>query len=200
MAELPSNYVISWWYSSETKLGLYFNNFALPNNQPQELDPNIFASLTANNGMAASLREEYKYSNLITSHPVEDSVSISDHIINMPTEISISGAVTALSTLLFISKSLDFSQLGDAVQLLESLGQCRTGISITTGLLYGRSFYRADNLACENMTIVRNETTGKSTVQFSAVFRQLNIVSSSGGTTTGKTAPATPVADRSVGG
>lgn len=199
MPGLPNNYVVSWWYTPTTKLGLYFNDFAVEANQPTTLQPTNYNSITADNGMAASLREEYKYTNLITSHPVENSTNISDHIINLPREITIYGAVTSLSAFVYVSTSLDFSQLGNCVKLLEALGECRTGISVTTGLLYGDSYFRANNLACESMTIFRDEQVGKTSTKFSVVFKQLNIVSSSGGTTLGKTAPASTVSDRAPG-
>ena len=188
---IVDNYLITWWYSPGTKLGLYFNSFS--QNASSVLLNNSLTHLNYSNGMAASLNENYSYSNLITDHPVEGSSSVSDHIISLPRRITITGAVTSLSSFLIVGNNLDFNQLGDAVKLLDGLANSKTGISLTTGLLYGSTYYRTDNMAVEKSDIIRNLQSGKTTVQFTMTLKKLNLVGPAGGTAQPSAVPSVQV-------
>lgn len=169
---IPTFY-LQWWYSPDTKLGLYFNSFGL-NGQNQILSAQSSPGLDYTNGMACSIEEDYHVENMITKHPVENGQTISDHIVPLPNIINITGIITSLRPIPIVG-GLSFSQLGDATQLLFSMAKCRTGISLTTGLLYGAKYFRADNLAVQALDIPRNNTYGRSSIKFTMSLMQLII-------------------------
>lgn len=177
---LPSNFLVSWWYTPNTKLGVYFNNFGLQAATTQ-LTAIGNQGVDYSNGMGASIEENYHFENLITNHPVENTTAITDHIIPQPTVITITGIVTSVKTIAFgLTSTIDFSQLGSAIQLLISLAQRNTGISLLSGLLYGSRYVRIDNLAIQSLDIPRNNSYGRSSVKFTMVLKQLIITSTNG--------------------
>lgn len=178
---LPLSFLVSWWYSPDTKLGLYFNSFAT-GASTNILSASGSPGVDYTNGMGASIEEDYHFENLITNHPVEDTPSISDHIIAQPRVITITGLITSLQPLVLAGINLgvgglNFSQLGKATQLLVQLYENNTGISLTTGLLYGTNYLRVDNLAVQSLDIPRNNTYGRSSIKFTMVLKQLIITS-----------------------
>ncbi len=186
MALPPATFFLSWWYSPNTKLGIYFNNFGLSNlNQPlntRSLGTGVAGGLDYSNGMAASLEEDYHFENLITNHPVENTAAISDHIIPQPRIITITGLITSLQSTSLVG-GLDFYQLGSATELLIGLYESNKGIALTTGLLYGASYLRVNNLAVQSLDIPRNNTYGRTSIKFTMVLKQLIITSVNGSVT-----------------
>ena len=179
MAIPGSNFFISWWFTPTTKLGIYFNDFGL-NAQTQPLTAAANGGVDYSNGMACSIEENYHFENLITNHPVENTPAISDHIIAQPRLITVSGIITSIRAVALLG-TLDFSQLGQATELLIQLYESNQGISLTTGLLYGTNRYlRIDNLAVQSLDIPRNNTYGRTSIKFTMVLKQLIITSKNG--------------------
>lgn len=180
-----SSFYLSWWYTADTKLGMYFNNFG-QGAQQTPLIPGATKGLDYTNGVGASVEEDYHFENLITQHPVETQGNISDNIIPQPRIITVTGLLTTIKTLIIsgfdtgLAGHLDFSQLGKATQLLTNLYETRSGISLVTGLLYGSSFYRVDNLAVRSLDIPRNNQYGRSSIKFTITFEQLILTSQEG--------------------
>lgn len=178
---LPTGtFYISWWYSPDTKLGIYFNGFGNNNNL---LLSNRNRGVDYQNGMGCSVEENYHFENLITNHPVTNTAAISDNIIPQPRIITITGIITSLTPVLLFG-SLNFSQLGQATELLIQLYERNTGISLTTGLLYGSRFLRVNNLAVQSLDIPRNNAYGRSSIKFTMVLKQLILTSVNGTVTT----------------
>jgi len=186
MALAPvSTFYLSWWYSPNTRLGMFFNNFSLTANTQILTVNNGFAAengLSYTNGLACSLEEDYHFENIITRHPVEGNTSISDHIIPVPRTITVTGLLTSITPSVILGH-LDFSQLGKATEILIDLYEQRTGISLLTGLLYGQSFLRIDNLAIRSLDIPRNNQYGRSSIKFTIVFEQVVLTSQNGNVT-----------------
>lgn len=194
---LPSTFLISWWYSPDTKLGIYFNDFGL-NAEVETLEAFADQGVDSTNGMGASVQEDYHFENLITNHPVENTVAISDHIINQPITITVTGLLTSLQTLQLGGFNtgegiINFSQLGNAIQILSDMAQDNVGVSLTTGLLYGTQYARFDNLAVQTLDIPRTNEYGRSSIKFTIVFKQLIITSTNGTTTTAGFSQAVPI-------
>lgn len=171
----PESFFVSWWYSPDTKLGVYFNNFGIANgNNPLTALNN--KGLDDTNGMSASIQESYRYSNIVTNHPVENTPSISDHIIIQPVIITITGLITSLTTIPISGNGIiSFSQLGNATEILVNMAKSRTGLTLTTGLLFGSRYARFDNLAVETLELPRTNEYGRSSIKFTITFKQLII-------------------------
>ncbi len=167
------SFFVSWWYSPDTKLGIYFNSFGV--NQPRRvLSADVLGGLDNTNGMSASIEEVYRYQNLITVHPVESSPAISDHIIRQPNIVSVTGIITSLLTVPIIGTSLiDFGQLGTAVELLTQMAESTSGLTLQTGLLYGTQYKRYNNLAVQSLDLPRTNQYGRSSIKFTIVFQEL---------------------------
>lgn len=179
---LPTASLLSWYYAPHTRLGIYFNNFGL-NQQPNVLLSS--GGIDYTNGMGASLSEGYHFENMITNHPVENTPAISDHIIAQPNVITITGLITSM-VVLPIGNYISFTQLGNAVEELVQManGQySNTGLTLVTGLLYGRSYARFDNLAIQSLDIPRTNDYGRSSIKFTMVLKQLIITSQNGSIT-----------------
>lgn len=183
---MASSNLLSWWYSPDTKLGIYFNNFGL-DAATNTLTTAVYSGIDSTNGMGASIQEDYHFENIITSHPVEANNSISDHIIQQPLIISIQGILTSIAGISLVG-GLDFSQLGNATQVLASMAQgpySNGGISLVTGLIFGSSSYsRFDNLAVQSLDIPRNNDYGRASIKFTIVLKQLLITTTNGTVTT----------------
>lgn len=184
-----NNFLITWWYTPTTKLGIYFNDFGL-NASNTALTSSIQGGVDANNGMAASIEENYHFENLITNHPVENSPAISDHIIAQPRIITVTGIITSIKAVALLG-TLSFNQLGEATQLLIQLYESNQGISLTTGLLYGSRYLRIDNLAVQSLEIPRNNQYGRTSLKFTMVLKQLIITSKNGTVTPSSFSQAT---------
>ena len=181
---------ISWWYTPTTKLGFYFNNFGLTNAQDR-LTASVNGGLDGTNGMGASIQENYRYENIITNHPVENTPSISDHIIPLPTIFSIQGIITSIipyNSVLSKASSLilnqtvpgisnvSFTQLNSAIDILVEMAngpKSNQGITLQTGLLFKGKYARFNNLAVQSLDLPRNNEYGKSSIKFTIVFKQL---------------------------
>ena len=179
-----STFYVQWWYTPKTKLGFYFNGFNL-NQANQLFSTPITNGLDGNNGMGASIQENYHYENIITNHPVENTKAISDHIIPMPNLITIQGIITSIKPILFPSASpsslinnllgggINFTQLGNATKLLIDMAQTNTGLTLQSGLLYGQTYQQYNNLAVQSLDIPRSNEYGKSSIRFTIVFKEL---------------------------
>ena len=185
MASL-SNFTMSWWYNSETKLGIYGSGFDLTSNSKPISALQSEAKVTAKNGLSASLEEGYRFSNLITEHPVQNTLSISDSIINQPLIVEITGVLSAITPFRVGNLSgggkFDFNSLGTAVNTLINLATQKKGITLTTGLYFGGvSYFRTDNMGIEELYIPRTSEYGVASIKFQMVLKQVNITSPSGG-------------------
>jgi len=173
MALPPNSFYLTWWYTPTTKLGIYFNDFGLGATETT-LTSSLQGGVDYSNGMAASIQEDYHFENLITNHPVENSPAISDHIIAQPRIITVTGIITSIRPVL-LTGILDFSQLGQATELLIQMYESTGGLSLLTGLLYGSRYLRVDNLAVQSLDIPRNNAYGRSSIKFTMVLKQLII-------------------------
>ena len=169
---LPTSFLASWFFTPDTKLGLYFNGFGL-GAQDNILTAIGYNGVDFSNGMGASLEEDYHIENQITRHPVENTPAISDHIILQPTTVTITGLLTSILPITF--GGLSFSQLGNATQTLIKMARVNSGISLTTGLLYGSKYLRLNNLAVRSLEIPRNNNYGRTSIKFTMTLEQLII-------------------------
>lgn len=189
---LGPTFLISWWYTPDTKLGIYFNEFSTGSSR-ETLSLNTNGGLNFQNGMAVSIEENYHTENLITNHPVENTPAITDHIIRQPRIVTISGLITSIRAFPIIG-TLDFSQLGRATQLLVELAESNTGITLTTGLLYGSNYLQMNNLVVQSLDIPRNNLYGRSSIKFTMVLKQIIVTSKNGTLTSSSFSQGIPVA------
>ena len=171
-----SEYLISWFYSPSTKLGIYFNDFGTQN-LPNPRIAQTNSGIDARSGLTTSEKEIYTYSASVTRHPVDVLAPVTDHIIPQPVSLVFTGLVSALQPLLLVSQSVDFLAMGKATDVLIKMAQKNTGISVTTGLLLGESYYRASNLAVEKLVIERTSRYGKNAVYFTLSLTEIFITS-----------------------
>jgi hypothetical protein len=112
------------------------------------------------------LSENHTRSNVITTHPVENGVNISDHIQNNLFQGGLNGLVTNFS----IKKGeITSNRAQEAFDLFERIWKARQLVTIITGL----KLYK--NVAITNMSTGRNQGDGES-VNFSVTFREFNKV------------------------
>jgi len=180
-----SNFTMTWWYNPETKLGIYGSGFDLNTNAKPLKSLQAESKLTSENGLSASLEEGYRFSNIITEHPVQNSLSISDSVINQPLIVEITGVLSAI-TPFKVGKisgggSFDFNTLGTAVNTLINLATQKKGITLTTGLYFGGvSYFRTDNMGVEELYIPRTAEYGVAAIKFQMVLKQVNITNPEG--------------------
>ena len=169
-------FYLAWWYSPTTKLGLYFTGFSLRPKSGQPLSSLNNSGLDCDNGLAASMNEDYEFSNQITNNPVQGALATTDSIIPNPITVNIEGRITAIKKLIVASK-LDFSQLGNATELLIQAWKQKQGLSLVTGLLYGKNYMRLDNMVIENLNIHRDNSAGRASLKFNLRLKQIQITS-----------------------
>lgn len=99
-----------------------------------------------------TLREEHKYSSKVTTFPIEEGSTLSDHIINLPTVLILEGVVTDSPLTIFPS----FNRSISAFNTLISLHRQRLPITVVTGLK------RYENMVITNLDIPRTVETGQS--------------------------------------
>lgn len=132
----------------------------------------------------ASLSESHNYTSAITDSPLEDGSVVSDHIINDPFSLDITGsitnipslgigtltlpAVTAVATVVSIFKTKN--KIKDAEEEFRNLRESKVPFSVITGLR------RYKNMVLESFTFNRDATIGDA-LEFSATIRQIDIVS-----------------------
>lgn len=98
-----------------------------------------------------NISEEHHYSSRVTSYPVESGTIVSDHILNLPDTIVITGLVTDTPWNIFAT----FNRSIDVFNQLVALHQRRQVIQVQTGL----KLYR--NMAIVNLDIPRTVKTGQ---------------------------------------
>ena len=172
-------FFISWWYSPTTKLGLYFTGFSLQPSTGKPLSSFNNSGLDSSNGLSASMNEDYEFSNNVTNNPVQGALATTDAIIPNPITVSIEGRITAIKKLVIASK-LDFSQLGNATELLIQAWRQKQGLTLISGLLYGKTFMRLDNMVIEHLNIHRDNSAGKAALKFNVKLKQIIITSPTG--------------------
>jgi hypothetical protein len=109
------------------------------------------------------LTEEHRFTSRITSYPVERGTIISDHILNLPNTIVLSGYVTDTPLTLFAP----FNRSIDAFNRLIQMHEQREVIEVVTGL----RVYQ--NMAIVSMDVPRNMKTGQ-TLTFNIELQQIN--------------------------
>lgn len=77
-----------------------------------------------------TIREDHRYSSRVTTYPIEDGSTLSDHIINEPTVLVLEGIVTD-TPLGFLSL---FNRSVDAFNRLIQIHQNRQLVTVVTGL------------------------------------------------------------------
>jgi hypothetical protein len=170
MADI-SSFLLSWWYTPSTKIAISFQTLAAKSQ----------GFLDSTNGLSASVDENYRLENVITSHPVESGTNISDHIIVQPKIISITGLLTAIDTIQFLFDAAD----------------SRTLFTLTTGLYFGRSYFKIKNMAIQSIDIPRNNQYGRTSIKFSIVFKEMIITDTNPSTTNSSSQAAI---DPNIGG
>lgn len=115
----------------------------------------------------AVLNEDHQYNSRVTNYPVEDGRIISDHIINEPETLSLTGVVsdTPLSFLAPFNRSIN------AFQRLVEIHNRRELITVVTGI----KVYL--NMAITSINVPRNVQSGQS-LTFSMQFQRVNLDSS----------------------
>lgn len=132
----------------------------------------------------ASLSESHSYTSTITDSPLEDGSVVSDHIIDAPFVLSITGsitnvpslgigtltlpAVTAVATVVSIFKKKN--KIKDAEEEFRNLRKTKVPFSVITGLR------RYKNMVLESFTFNRDASIGDA-LEFTATIRQIDIVS-----------------------
>jgi hypothetical protein len=111
----------------------------------------------------ATLTEEHRYTSRVTSYPVEDGTIISDHILNEPEVVVISGIVTD-SPINILSQ---FNRSVTAFNTLVRMQQNREVMTLVTGI----KVYQ--NMAITSLDVPRNLRTGQS-LQFNIEFQKIN--------------------------
>lgn len=100
----------------------------------------------------ATLSEDHEYNSRVTNYPVEDGRIISDHIINEPETVQITGIVTD-SPLTILSS---FNRSIDAFNRLVQIHKNRERITVVTGI----KVYT--NMVMTVLQVPRNVQTGQS--------------------------------------
>ena len=132
----------------------------------------------------ASLSESHNYSSTITDSPLEDGSVVSDHIINNPFRLDITGsisnipslgigiltlpAVTAVASIISIFKTKN--KIKDAEEEFRNIRKKKIVFSVITGLR------RYKNMVLESFTFNRDASIGDA-LEFTASLKQINIVS-----------------------
>lgn len=127
----------------------------------------------------ASLSEDHRYENLVTEFPVETGATITDHIVNKPVRLSITGFITNCPIKEFtnVRKEASFDAENSAsvytqvaYDALMALWKDREPVAIVTPL----SSY--EQMALTSLTIPRNAQVGDA-LQFTAEFVQILLAS-----------------------
>jgi hypothetical protein len=167
-----SNYFLNWWYSPSTKLGIYFTGFSTtPTNQLQ-LSSQSSSGIDKDNGLSASIEENLILENRISDYPVQGGSVVTDNIIKMPKTLQLTGYLTSLKSLVLLGY-LDFNQLGSAVESLINAYENKLGITVVTGLLFGKTYLKLDNMVIQRLEIPRNNAVGKTAIRFNLTLRQV---------------------------
>ena len=161
------NFLISWWYSPNTKLAFNFTTAGA----------SAFSGLSYLNGLSSSIDENYHFENQITNHPVEGLTSITDNIIIQPKIITITGLLSSITTIPLVGEIgpsiLNFNTLGRATQILANMVESKQLLSLTTGLYFGSSIFRINNVVIQSLDIPRDYMYGRTTLKFTVVFREV---------------------------
>lgn len=115
----------------------------------------------------AVISEDHQYNSRVTSYPVENGLNISDHIINEPEILSITGVVsdTPLSFLAPFNRSVN------AFNALVEIHNRRERISVVTGI----KVY--DDMVITSLNVPRNVQSGQS-LTFSIELQKMLLDSS----------------------
>lgn len=108
------------------------------------------------------ISEEHKYTSKVTSYPVESGTVISDHILNLPDTIILSGFVSDTPLSIFAT----FNRSVAAFNALVTLHQTRAVVQVVTGL----KVY--PNMALVNLDVPRTIKTGQS-LTFNLEFQRI---------------------------
>lgn len=100
----------------------------------------------------ATLTEDHQYNSRVTSYPIEDGTIISDHIINEPETLSITGIVSD-TPLAFLPP---FNRSSDAFNRLVRIQNNKERITVVTGI----KVYT--NMVITSLQVPRNTQTGQS--------------------------------------
>ncbi len=98
-----------------------------------------------------TISENYFYTSRITAYPVESGTIISDHIVNLPDRIVLSGLVTDTPFNIFAQGARSIATFNALI----ALHQNRTPVSVQTGL---KSY---DNMAIVSLEVPRTLKTGQ---------------------------------------
>ena len=98
-----------------------------------------------------TISEEYKFSSNVTSYPVERGTVVSDHIMNMPDTIILTGLVTDTPLSVFATFNRSISVFNSLIDLHER----REVVTVQTGLK------RYDNMAITSIDVPRTVKTGQ---------------------------------------
>jgi hypothetical protein len=108
------------------------------------------------------MSEEHKYTSRITSYPVESGTVISDHILNLPDTIVLTGLISDTPLNIFAT----FNRSVSAFNALVNIHQTREVVQVITGL----KVY--DNMALVNLDVPRTIKTGQ-TLSFTIEFQKI---------------------------
>jgi hypothetical protein len=108
------------------------------------------------------MSEEHKYTSRITSYPVESGTVISDHILNLPDTIVLTGLISDTPLNIFAT----FNRSVSAFNALVNIHETREVVQVITGL----KVY--DNMALVNLDVPRTIKTGQ-TLSFTIEFQKI---------------------------
>ena len=112
----------------------------------------------------ATISEDHSYTCKATQFPLENGSSITDHVINDPVKLSLSGIVSD-SPISFLSA---FNRSSDAFNRLVRIHELKEKITIVTGI----KAYR--NMIMTSFTVPRDTETGQA-LSFVFEFQQITI-------------------------
>lgn len=98
-----------------------------------------------------TISEDYRFNSKVTSYPVERGTIVSDHIINLPDTIVISGLVTDTPLNFLATFNRSISVFNSLIQLHET----RSVVTVQTGL---RQY---ENMAITSLDVPRTIATGQ---------------------------------------
>lgn len=117
------------------------------------------------------LEETHSRRSTVTKIPVEQGSDISDHIINEPDAVSITGFISSTPMLqTILNGAVEVDRVTSVLEALERLRLSKTLFTVSTGL---KPLYR--NMAIEDFTPSRNSSTGKG-MEFTIQLSQLIVV------------------------
>ena len=118
-----------------------------------------------------NITEEHQFEAEVTDHPVEKGSDVTDNVRTKPDVVTIESIVSD-SPLGAVARSRAAGTLptDEALALLRAIRKAREPVAIETSL------GRYENMVLQSLRIPRNSQIGTSAIQFTATFKQVEVV------------------------